>query len=196
MLSVRPVRVPWRSRILRPSQAPRNCNPDQICITARFSCRKPRQGQPRPSLDSRQRAHSKHRMPRIKVPIEDNGPCGFPRAKTQRMPLIYCSCVPFCDALSVQCRTDFSRNSQRRLRLNQWPDHRSVFALILCRAHSFWVCLNLYVELDGDEIVVTRPGTEMMTAYRKTSDRPNLVLKDGSPNGTSVAGLLGPVPAS
>ena len=56
--------------------------------------------------------------------------------------------------------------------------------------------LPVYVELDGDEIVVTRPGTEMMTAYRKTSDRPNLVLKDGSPSGTSVAGLLGPVPAS
>jgi hypothetical protein len=36
--------------------------------------------------------------------------------------------------------------------------------------------MNLHVELDGDEIVVTRPGTDMLTSYRKASDRPNLIL--------------------
>ncbi len=36
--------------------------------------------------------------------------------------------------------------------------------------------MNLHVELDGDEIVVTKPETDMMTAYRKAPDRPNLVL--------------------
>ena len=79
VLSVRPVRVPWRSRILRPCQAPTNCNPDQICTTARFSCRKPHQGQPQASLDSQQRTHSKHRMPR--VPTEDNGSYDFLRGE-------------------------------------------------------------------------------------------------------------------
>ena len=36
--------------------------------------------------------------------------------------------------------------------------------------------MNLYVELDGDEIVVTKPASDMMIAYRKAPDRPNLVL--------------------
>ena len=36
--------------------------------------------------------------------------------------------------------------------------------------------MTLHVELDGDEIVVTKPRTDMMTAYRKAPDRPNLVL--------------------
>jgi hypothetical protein len=36
--------------------------------------------------------------------------------------------------------------------------------------------MDLYVELEGDEIVVTRPGTDFMLAYRKRPDRPNLVL--------------------
>jgi hypothetical protein len=36
--------------------------------------------------------------------------------------------------------------------------------------------MNLHVELDRDEIVVTKPDTDMMTAYRKAPDRPNLVL--------------------
>jgi len=36
--------------------------------------------------------------------------------------------------------------------------------------------MNLHVELDGDEIVVTKPDSDMMTAYRKAPDRPNLVL--------------------
>ena len=29
---------------------------------------------------------------------------------------------------------------------------------------------------DGDEIVVTKPGTDFLLAYRKRSDSPNLVL--------------------
>jgi hypothetical protein len=36
--------------------------------------------------------------------------------------------------------------------------------------------MDLHVELDGDEIVVTRPDADMITAYRKAPDRPNLVL--------------------
>jgi len=28
--------------------------------------------------------------------------------------------------------------------------------------------MNLHVELDGDEIFVTRPGTDMMRGYRKS----------------------------
>jgi hypothetical protein len=36
--------------------------------------------------------------------------------------------------------------------------------------------MNLHVELDGEEIVVTRPGTDMMTGYRKSPDSPTLVL--------------------
>ena len=56
-----------------------DCNPDQICTTARFSCRKPHQGQPQASLDSQQRTHSKHRMPR--VPTEDNGSYDFLRGE-------------------------------------------------------------------------------------------------------------------
>jgi hypothetical protein len=36
--------------------------------------------------------------------------------------------------------------------------------------------MNLHDELDGDEIVVTKPDSDMMIAYRKAPDRPNLVL--------------------
>jgi hypothetical protein len=36
--------------------------------------------------------------------------------------------------------------------------------------------MNLHVELDGDEIVVTKQDSDMMTAYRKAPDRPSLVL--------------------
>ena len=36
--------------------------------------------------------------------------------------------------------------------------------------------MELHVKFDGHEIIVTRPGTDMMTAYRKAPDRPNLVL--------------------
>ena len=36
--------------------------------------------------------------------------------------------------------------------------------------------MDLHVKFDGHEIIVTRPGTDMMTAYRKAPDRPNLVL--------------------
>ena len=41
-----------------------------------------------------------------------------------------------------------------------------------------WVrsALDLHVKFDGREIIVIRPGTDMMTAYRKAPDRPNLVL--------------------
>jgi hypothetical protein len=34
--------------------------------------------------------------------------------------------------------------------------------------------MYLHIKFDGHEIVVTRPGTNMMTAYRKAPDRPNL----------------------
>ena len=36
--------------------------------------------------------------------------------------------------------------------------------------------MDLHVELLGDEIVVTRPGTAFMTAYRKWPDSPTLNL--------------------
>ena len=36
--------------------------------------------------------------------------------------------------------------------------------------------MYLHIKFDGHEIIVTRPGTEMMTAYRKAPDRPNLIL--------------------
>ena len=36
--------------------------------------------------------------------------------------------------------------------------------------------MDLHVELLGDEIVVTKPGTEFMTAYRKRPDSPTLNL--------------------
>ena len=36
--------------------------------------------------------------------------------------------------------------------------------------------MDLRVKFDGHEIIVTRPGTDMMTAYRKAPDRPNLIL--------------------
>jgi hypothetical protein len=36
--------------------------------------------------------------------------------------------------------------------------------------------MDIKVELDGDELVVTRTGTGFMLAYRKRTDSPNLVL--------------------
>ena len=36
--------------------------------------------------------------------------------------------------------------------------------------------MDLHVELLGDEIVVTRPGTEFLLAYRKRPDSPTLKL--------------------
>ena len=36
--------------------------------------------------------------------------------------------------------------------------------------------MYLHIKFDGHEIIVTRPGTNMMTAYRKAPDMPNLIL--------------------
>ena len=36
--------------------------------------------------------------------------------------------------------------------------------------------MDLHIKFDGHEIIITRPGTDMMTAYRKRPDSPNLVL--------------------
>jgi hypothetical protein len=36
--------------------------------------------------------------------------------------------------------------------------------------------MDIKVELKGEEIVVTRPGTDFMMAYGKAPDRPNLVV--------------------
>ena len=36
--------------------------------------------------------------------------------------------------------------------------------------------MDLHVELLGDEIVVTKPGTDFLTAYRKRPDSPTLKL--------------------
>jgi hypothetical protein len=36
--------------------------------------------------------------------------------------------------------------------------------------------MDLKVKFDGQEIIVTMPGTDFMLAYRKRPDSPNLVL--------------------
>ena len=36
--------------------------------------------------------------------------------------------------------------------------------------------MDLKVELDGEEIIVTKLGTDFLLAYRKRPDSPNLVL--------------------
>jgi hypothetical protein len=36
--------------------------------------------------------------------------------------------------------------------------------------------MDLKVKFDGQEIIVTKPGTDFMLAYRKRPDCPNLVL--------------------
>ena len=36
--------------------------------------------------------------------------------------------------------------------------------------------MELEVKFDGQEIVVTRPGTDMLMSYRKAAHRPNLIL--------------------
>jgi hypothetical protein len=39
--------------------------------------------------------------------------------------------------------------------------------------------IELNVELEGKEIVITKPGTDFMTAYGKAADRPRLMLSRG-----------------
>ena len=44
---------------------------------------------------------------------------------------------------------------------------------------SFYVvrsAMDLHVKFDGHEIIVTRPGTDFILAYRKRPDSPNFVL--------------------
>ena len=36
--------------------------------------------------------------------------------------------------------------------------------------------MDLKVKFDGQEIIITKPGTDFMLAYRKRPDSPNLVL--------------------
>jgi hypothetical protein len=36
-------------------------------------------------------------------------------------------------------------------------------------------CMDIKVEIDGEEIVVTKTGTDFLLAYRKEPDSPNLV---------------------
>ncbi len=36
--------------------------------------------------------------------------------------------------------------------------------------------MDIEVKFDGEEIIVTRPDTDFMLAYRKRPDQPNLVL--------------------
>src|SRR4029077_18898844 len=36
--------------------------------------------------------------------------------------------------------------------------------------------MNIEVKFDGVEIIVTKPGTDFMLAYRRRPDQPNLVL--------------------
>jgi hypothetical protein len=44
---------------------------------------------------------------------------------------------------------------------------------------GFFPMKALNVELVGKEIVISKPGTDVMTAYRKAGDRPKLVLSRG-----------------
>ena len=44
-----------------------------------------------------------------------------------------------------------------------------------------------YIKFDGFEIIVTRPGTDMMTAYRKAPDTPNLILTRSWENPTVMS---------
>ena len=57
-------------------------------------------------------------------------------------------------------------------RLGERGTSTSVGALIFVVRSA----MDLHVKFDGHEIIVTRPGTDMMTAYRKRPDSPNLVL--------------------
>jgi hypothetical protein len=36
--------------------------------------------------------------------------------------------------------------------------------------------MDLKVEFEAEEIVVTRPGSNMLMSYRKAANRPNLIL--------------------
>ena len=36
--------------------------------------------------------------------------------------------------------------------------------------------MDLKVKFDGQEIIVTKPGTDFMLAYRRRPDSPNLIL--------------------
>ena len=47
--------------------------------------------------------------------------------------------------------------------------------------------MYLHIKFDGHEIIVTRPGTDMMTAYRKAPDRPNLILTRSWENPTVMS---------
>ena len=47
--------------------------------------------------------------------------------------------------------------------------------------------MDLHVKFDGQEIIVTRPGTNMMTAYRKAPDTPNLILTRSWENPTVMS---------
>jgi hypothetical protein len=47
--------------------------------------------------------------------------------------------------------------------------------------------MELQVELDGEEIVVTKSGTDFMAAYRKMLGRPNLTLTRSWVDPTSPA---------
>jgi hypothetical protein len=47
--------------------------------------------------------------------------------------------------------------------------------------------MELQVELDGEEIVVTKSGTDFMAAYRKGLDSPNLMLARSWVDPTSPA---------
>ena len=36
--------------------------------------------------------------------------------------------------------------------------------------------MDIEVKFDGEEIIINKPGTDFMLAYRKRADRPNLLL--------------------
>ena len=58
------------------------------------------------------------------------------------------------------------------------------FVIRLAHVSSYQV---RHIKFDGLEIIVTRPGTNMMTAYRKAPDRPNLILTRSWENPTVMS---------
>ena len=56
--------------------------------------------------------------------------------------------------------------------------------------------MDLHVKFDGHEIIVTRPGTDMMTAYRKAPDRPQLILARSWANPTVTSPEIKRVPCA
>ena len=55
---------------------------------------------------------------------------------------------------------------------------------------KIWLMGNLHVEVEGDEIMVSRPGTTFSATYGKPSHQPHLLMVRGSAErGASVTSI-------